>query len=103
MQPAGQPPQDRPAPRSRRERWRARGAAVGARAAGLRVRAETRFPVITHLMEHLISVNVLDSATRLAAQTFLTVVPLLFVVASIAPQALRDRLVTSVTDAFGLT
>lgn len=54
-------------------------------------------------MEHLISVNVLDSATRLAAQTFLTAVPLLFVVASVAPQALRDQLVSSVTDVFGLT
>ncbi|MDX2682730.1 YhjD/YihY/BrkB family envelope integrity protein [Streptomyces sp. NY05-11A] len=59
--------------------------------------------MITHLMEHLISVNVLDSATRLAAQTFLTAVPLLFVVASVAPQALRDQLVSSVTDVFGLT
>ncbi|MDH6451619.1 MULTISPECIES: YhjD/YihY/BrkB family envelope integrity protein [unclassified Streptomyces] len=69
----------------------------------LRSRAETRFPVITHLLSHLISVNVLDSATRLAAQTFLTAVPLLFVVASIAPQAVRDQLVNSVHDAFGLS
>jgi membrane protein len=69
----------------------------------LRNRAETRFPVITHLLSHLISVNVLDSATRLAAQTFLTAVPLLFVVASIAPPSLRDQFVRSVHDAFGLS
>ncbi|MCX5245987.1 YihY/virulence factor BrkB family protein [Streptomyces sp. NBC_00201] len=54
-------------------------------------------------MSRLISVNVLDSATRLAAQTFLTAVPLLFVVASIAPAALRDQFVKSVHEAFGLT
>ena len=78
-------------------------ASVRSRLTGLRNRAETRFPVITHLLSHLISVNVLDSATRLAAQTFLTAVPLLFVVASIAPPALRDQLVNSVHDAFGLS
>lgn len=54
-------------------------------------------------MSHLISVNVLDSATRLAAQTFLTAVPLLFVVASIAPQGLREQFVSSVHALFGLT
>ncbi|WP_260845085.1 YhjD/YihY/BrkB family envelope integrity protein [Streptomyces sp. SLBN-31] len=59
--------------------------------------------MITHLLSHLISVNVLDSATRLAAQAFLTAVPLLFVVASIAPPSLRDQFVTSVRDAFGLS
>ena len=73
------------------------------RLTGLRNRAETRFPVITHLLSHLISVNVLDSATRLAAQTFLTAVPLLFVVASVAPPALRDQLVDSVHGALGLS
>ncbi len=59
--------------------------------------------MITHLLSHLISVNVLDSATRLAAQTFLTAVPLLFVVASIAPQSVRDQFVRSLHDTFGLT
>ncbi|MBO7934542.1 YihY/virulence factor BrkB family protein [Streptomyces sp. S9] len=70
---------------------------------GLRARAEARVPLITHLMSHVLSVNVLDSATRLAAQTFLTAVPLLFVVASIAPQDMRERFVDSVRDVFGLT
>lgn len=59
--------------------------------------------MITHLLTHLISVNVLDSATRLAAQVFLTAVPLLFVLASVAPQALRDQFATSLRDVFGLT
>ncbi|MFG2573038.1 YhjD/YihY/BrkB family envelope integrity protein [Streptomyces sp. NPDC048481] len=103
MQPGARPRRDRPASASRRGRWRARGAAVAARARALRARAERRFPVITHLMTHLISVNVLDSATRLAAQTFLTAVPLLFVAAAIAPQALREQFVDSVSDVFGLT
>ncbi|MFI7296647.1 hypothetical protein [Streptomyces sp. NPDC050121] len=51
------------------------------------------------LLSHLISVNVLDSATRLAAQTFLKAVPLLFVVASIAPPSLRDQLDTGIATA----
>ncbi|MEU6147708.1 YhjD/YihY/BrkB family envelope integrity protein [Streptomyces sp. NPDC047081] len=59
--------------------------------------------MITRLLSHLISVNVLDSATRLAAQTFLTAVPLLFVVASIAPQSVRDQFVHSLRDTFGLS
>ncbi|WP_406859405.1 YhjD/YihY/BrkB family envelope integrity protein [Streptomyces sp. HUAS MG47] len=69
----------------------------------LRARAEARFPLITHLTSHLISVNVLDSATRLAAQTFLTAVPLVFLVASFAPEGLREQLVESVHALFGLS
>ncbi|MFF4659343.1 YhjD/YihY/BrkB family envelope integrity protein [Streptomyces sp. NPDC001381] len=94
----GRPRRDR-----RRERRQGRVASVRSRLVGLRSRAETRFPLITHLMSHLISVNVLDSATRLAAQTFLTAVPLLFVVASIAPQELRDQFVSSLHHVFGLS
>ncbi|MFI7501328.1 YhjD/YihY/BrkB family envelope integrity protein [Streptomyces sp. NPDC049687] len=91
-------------PRRRwRDRRRGRAASVRSRLLGLRTRAETRFPLITHLMSHLISVNVLDSATRLAAQTFLTAVPLIFVVASIAPQELRDQFVSSLHHVFGLS
>ncbi|MGW4164736.1 YhjD/YihY/BrkB family envelope integrity protein, partial [Streptomyces sp. NPDC004788] len=87
----------------RRERRRRSGASLRNRVTTLRSRAEERFPLITHLVSHLISVNVLDSATRLAAQTFLTAVPLLFVVASIAPPGLRDQFVSSVHDIFGLS
>ncbi|MDH6517660.1 membrane protein [Streptomyces sp. SAI-208] len=88
---------------SRRAALRGRVASTRSRLMGLRARAEDRFPVITHLLSHLITVNVFDSATRLAAQTFLTAVPLLFVVASVAPQWLRDQFVASLHDAFGLT
>ncbi|MEU7056638.1 YhjD/YihY/BrkB family envelope integrity protein [Streptomyces sp. NPDC046197] len=66
-------------------------------------RAETRFPVVTHLADRMVSVNIFDSATRLAAQSFLTVVPLLFVVAAYAPAPVRHQLVTSVRTVFGLT
>ncbi|MFE0274138.1 YhjD/YihY/BrkB family envelope integrity protein [Streptomyces sp. NPDC058992] len=66
-------------------------------------RTETRFPVVTHLTARMISVNIFDSATRLAAQCFLTAVPLLFVVGSFAPEAVRDQLVSSVSAIFGLT
>ncbi|MFC8428290.1 YhjD/YihY/BrkB family envelope integrity protein [Streptomyces sp. NPDC057253] len=103
MQPgtgAGRKRPDRP---SRRTALRERVASTQSRLTELRAQAENRFPVITHLLSHLISVNVFDSATRLAAQTFLTAVPLLFVVASIAPQWLRDQFVTSLHEAFGLT
>ncbi|MFG3230145.1 YhjD/YihY/BrkB family envelope integrity protein [Streptomyces antibioticus] len=100
-----------PEPPPRRRRWRRRERAERGkrresaltRLMGLRARAEARVPLITHLMSHVLSVNVLDSATRLAAQTFLTAVPLLFVVASIAPQDMRERFVDSVRDVFGLT
>ncbi|POX57156.1 hypothetical protein C3489_00030 [Streptomyces sp. Ru71] len=86
-----------------RRSLRERGAATGSWVRGLRTRTETRVPLITHLMSHLVSVNVLDSATRLAAQAFLTAVPLLFVVAALAPQELRDQFARSLQDAFGLS
>ncbi|MGZ9928948.1 YhjD/YihY/BrkB family envelope integrity protein [Streptomyces sp. NC-S4] len=59
--------------------------------------------MITHVTERMIGVNIFDSATRLAAQCFLTAVPLLFVVASFAPEGVRDQLVSSVRTMFGLT
>ncbi|MFJ7587677.1 YhjD/YihY/BrkB family envelope integrity protein [Streptomyces sp. NPDC097617] len=84
-------------------RWRARSREVAASARGLQARAETRFPVITHITERMVVVNIFDSATRLAAQCFLTAVPLLFVVASFAPAGVRDQLVDSVRTMFGLS
>ncbi|MEU3277413.1 YhjD/YihY/BrkB family envelope integrity protein [Streptomyces antibioticus] len=96
-------PRRRRWPRREREERGERRKSTLTRLTGLRARAEARVPLITHLMSHVLSVNVLDSATRLAAQTFLTAVPLLFVVASIAPQDLRERFADSVRDVFGLT
>ncbi|MFK4145277.1 YhjD/YihY/BrkB family envelope integrity protein [Streptomyces sp. NPDC004065] len=69
----------------------------------LHVRALTRFPVITRLLDRMVAVNIFDSATRLAAQCFLTAVPLLFVVGAYAPAAVRRQLVTSVSAVFGLS
>ncbi|AWK12029.1 hypothetical protein SSP531S_05110 [Streptomyces spongiicola] len=83
--------------------WSGRFASWGASARSAAERAETRFPVVTHLTARMISVSILDSATRLAAQCFLTAVPLLFVIGSFAPEAVRDQLVDSVSAIFGLT
>ncbi|MFH9010948.1 YhjD/YihY/BrkB family envelope integrity protein [Streptomyces sp. NPDC017943] len=51
----------------------------------------------------MVEVNVFDSATRIAAQSFLTAIPLLFVLGAYAPSALKDQVAVSVTAVFGLT
>lgn len=86
----------------RASRRRARAAELRDRLLRLRATAERRFPVIIRLTSHLVAVNLLDSATRLAAQVFLTAVPLLFVVSAFAPQTVRNEIVTSLHDVFGL-
>jgi len=84
----------------------ARGRAWSAGAKGRfergRAEAERRFPVLTELTSRLLSANLLDAASRLAAQAFLTSVPLLFAVAAFAPQAVRDQLLSSIRTVFGL-
>lgn len=77
-------------------RWAAR-----LRSAGSRLRA--RFPLVTALVERLLAVNVFDSATRIAAQSFLTAVPLLFVLGAYAPAALKEQVAASVSAVFGLS
>ncbi|MFE1754744.1 YhjD/YihY/BrkB family envelope integrity protein [Streptomyces anandii] len=84
-------------------RWRARYSRLVSSARAAHARAETRFPVITHLADRMVSVNIFDSATRLAAQCFLTAVPLLFVVTAYAPAAVRRQLANSLRSVFGLT
>ncbi|MFJ9736662.1 YhjD/YihY/BrkB family envelope integrity protein [Streptomyces sp. NPDC101166] len=83
--------------------WRLRTAELAARAEAVHRRLEIRLPVITRLVDRMAAVNIFDSATRLAAQCFLTAVPLLFVLGAYAPTALQEQLVASVSDAFGLT
>ncbi|MFE6196067.1 YhjD/YihY/BrkB family envelope integrity protein [Streptomyces sp. NPDC057840] len=83
--------------------WRARTARWTARLRALHTRVESRFPVTTALVDRLVSVNVFDSATRIAAQCFLTAVPLLLVIGAYAPPALRDQVTESVSAVFGLT
>ncbi|GGS90214.1 YhjD/YihY/BrkB family envelope integrity protein [Streptomyces cinerochromogenes] len=103
---AGAPPQGRLRPRrrragaSRRRGWTHR---IAVRARTAHTRVEDRFPVLPRLAERMVSVNILDSATRLAAQSFLTAVPLLFVVAAYAPPLVRHQMVTSLRTVFGLT
>ncbi|MET8812848.1 YhjD/YihY/BrkB family envelope integrity protein [Streptomyces sp. NPDC004549] len=69
----------------------------------LRAEAERRFPVITALTGRLLSANLLDAATRLAAQAFLAAVPLLFAFAAFAPEAVREQLRDSLRAVFGLS
>ncbi|MFD5425292.1 YhjD/YihY/BrkB family envelope integrity protein [Streptomyces sp. NPDC127084] len=83
--------------------WTARFHAYGASLRALVTRTEARFPVMTRLTTRMVAVNIFDSATRLAAQCFLTAIPLLFVVGSFAPEAVRDQLMNSVQAIFGLT
>ncbi|MFE0678045.1 YhjD/YihY/BrkB family envelope integrity protein [Streptomyces sp. NPDC058867] len=69
----------------------------------LRARTEQRFPVVTEVTGRLLGANLLDSATRLAAQVFLAAVPLLFAVAAFAPSSVRDQLRDSLRAVFGLS
>lgn len=59
-------------------------------------------PFVGQLTVQLVHVNVLDTATRLAAQTFLTGIPVLFVLAAFAPSTVRDNLVDSLRSILGL-
>ncbi|MEV0411355.1 YhjD/YihY/BrkB family envelope integrity protein [Streptomyces sp. NPDC050448] len=84
-------------------RWRTRSRNAKVAARRLQRRAETRFPVLTHIAERMVSVDIFDSATRLAAQCFLTAVPLVFVVASVAPPPIPEQMAASVRAVFGLS
>lgn len=83
--------------------WRERLSRPAAWLRALHTRVESRFPVVTALVDRMVSVNVFDSATRIAAQCFLTAVPLLFVIGAYAPAAVQKQVNASVSAAFGLT
>ncbi len=83
--------------------WKARFERLRADAERLRTTAEARFPVVGELTSRLLSGNLLDSATRLAAQAFLASIPLLFALAAFAPSGVRDQLRESLRGMFGLT
>ncbi|MFI9768148.1 YhjD/YihY/BrkB family envelope integrity protein [Streptomyces sp. NPDC052415] len=74
-----------------------------ARIQRLRGRAEERFPVLTEVTSRLLSANLLDAGTRLAAQAFLASVPLLFAVAAFTPNGVREQLGESLRAMFGLS
>lgn len=65
-------------------------------------RALRRAPFLGRLVHEFTAVNVLDCATRLAAQAFLGALPALFVIAAFAPQDVRDQLVASLHSVLGL-
>ncbi|MFE0700314.1 YhjD/YihY/BrkB family envelope integrity protein [Streptomyces sp. NPDC058872] len=73
------------------------------RVRNIRTGAEDRFPVLAELTGRLVSGNLLDAGTRLAAQAFLAAVPLLFAVAAFAPLAVREQMRDSLRAMFGLT
>ncbi|MCX4986519.1 YhjD/YihY/BrkB family envelope integrity protein [Streptomyces sp. NBC_00572] len=80
-----------------------RRAALATRWRLLRAGAEARLPVLTEIASRLLSGNLLDAGTRLAAQAFLAAVPLLFAVAAFAPHSVRDQLRESLRAMFGLS
>lgn len=59
-------------------------------------------PLMERIVSQLVHVNVLDIATRLAAQTFLTAVPVLLVVGSLMPSEVRRELTASARGVLGL-
>ncbi|MFJ9949245.1 YhjD/YihY/BrkB family envelope integrity protein [Kitasatospora sp. NPDC091207] len=59
-------------------------------------------PLVGRAIGQLLRVNLLDCATRLAAQAFLSALPALFVVAVFTPAAVRDGLVRSLRKELGL-
>ncbi|MFI6848841.1 YihY/virulence factor BrkB family protein [Kitasatospora sp. NBC_00085] len=59
-------------------------------------------PLVGRALGQLLRVNLLDSATRLAAQAFLSALPALFVVSVFAPAALRNGMATSLRKELGL-
>ncbi|MDC0771722.1 YhjD/YihY/BrkB family envelope integrity protein [Streptomyces sp. HD] len=83
--------------------WRGRIGELTAWLEAVHARVETRFPVVTALVDRMVSVNIFDSATRIAAQCFLTAVPLLFVLSAYAPSAVQDQVSASIRAVFGLT
>ena len=88
---------------SRASRWRGRLGELTAWLKAVHARLEIRFPVITALLDRMVAVNIFDSATRIAAQCFLTAVPLLFVLSAYAPEAVQNQVVKSVSAVFGLS
>ncbi|MEU1669330.1 ribonuclease BN [Streptomyces sparsogenes] len=66
------------------------------------VLAATRSPTAAGLAERLLAVNTVEAAMRLAAQAFLTALPLLMAVAAFAPQGLKGLLTDSLRSVVGV-
>ncbi|RKT19499.1 membrane protein [Streptomyces sp. 1114.5] len=82
---------------TRTDRFRARSAWLRGRTADLR-----DAPFLRRLAAQLIHIHVLDTATRLAAQAFLTAIPVLFVLAAFLPQEARSSAADSLRTVLGL-
>lgn len=91
------PPPERPAAR-RTERWKQRSTAL----AGTARELPHQVPLVGRALRQLFRVNLLDCATRLAAQAFLSALPALFVISVFTPAAIRDGLVHSLRKELGL-
>ncbi|MFD8868495.1 ribonuclease BN [Streptomyces sp. NPDC059590] len=72
------------------------------RARSVLASARAPAPAIARLMERLLAVNTLEAATRLAAQAFLTALPLLMAVAAFAPAGWKNLLADSVRSVVGV-
>ncbi|WP_307853167.1 YhjD/YihY/BrkB family envelope integrity protein [Kitasatospora sp. RG8] len=59
-------------------------------------------PLVGRALGQLLRVNLLDNATRLAAQAFLSALPALFVLAVFAPAAIRDGVVHTLRQELGI-
>ncbi|MFG2294428.1 YhjD/YihY/BrkB family envelope integrity protein [Streptomyces sp. NPDC048603] len=64
--------------------------------------AERLTAPLEHLTARLLEVNLVESAIRLAAQTFLAALPLLIVVAAFAPPDLQDLMADSLSAVLGI-
>ncbi|MEV7020562.1 ribonuclease BN [Kitasatospora sp. NPDC093558] len=82
----------------RTARLRERGAGAARYARGL----PDQVPLVGRAVRQLVRVNLLDCATRLAAQAFLSALPALFVVAVFAPVSFRDHVVHSLHNELGI-
>ncbi|MFD6112361.1 YhjD/YihY/BrkB family envelope integrity protein [Streptomyces yangpuensis] len=60
-------------------------------------------PFLGRILEQFARVNLLDCATRLAAQAFLGAIPAIFVIGALAPDWMRKQLVATVSGTLGLT
>ncbi|WP_236651969.1 YhjD/YihY/BrkB family envelope integrity protein [Streptacidiphilus neutrinimicus] len=84
---------------------RARARVEAARTAALERFESTqeRWPVVGALLVRIMNVGLMDAATRLAAQPFLTTIPLMFALGAFGPDSLRKQMLSSLRTTFGLT
>ncbi|PBC78179.1 membrane protein [Streptomyces sp. TLI_235] len=61
-----------------------------------------RVPLIGRALHQVLRVNLLDCATRMAAQAFLSALPALMALAVFAPAAIKEGVVTSLREQLGL-